>query len=99
MAAELAGTHLGEAAAAGSRPGLPRRARGTNLAPQLRAKLSAASAPGGWDGPGSSVQPATPATEPPDRSPEEAGGMLSALQDGWERARIADMDYFDGEDQ
>ena len=99
MAAELAGTQFGKAAVAGSRPGLPRRARGTNLAPQLRAKLSTAPAPGGWDGPGSSVQPAAPTAEPPDRSPEEAGGLLSALQDGWERARMEDLDYFDGEDQ
>ena len=89
--------------AGGVRPGLPRRARGTNLAPQLRAKLSAASRaadrgePGmpTWPGSAEALQP-----EPPDRSPEEASSLLSALQDGWERARIEnlDLDYYDGEE-
>jgi hypothetical protein len=95
----------GEATADGSRPGLPKRARGTNLAPQLRRKLSGAAAAAGREG----GRPAWPraagaagaagAAEPPDRSPEEAGSLLSALQDGWERARIEDLDYWDGEDQ
>jgi signal transduction histidine kinase len=89
--------------AGGSRPGLPRRARGTNLAPQLRAKLSAASPAAGqeefrpptWPGSAGALEP-----EPPDRSPEETSSLLSALQDGWERARIEnlDLDYYDGEE-
>jgi hypothetical protein len=95
---EFGGTQFGAATAAGSRPGLPRRARGTNLAPQLRAKLSAAPAHGGREGPDSSGWLGASAAEPPLLSPEEASGMLSALQDGWERARIEDLDYSDGEE-
>jgi signal transduction histidine kinase len=97
--AEFGGAEFGDiTTAGGSRPGLPRRARGTNLAPQLRRKLSSAS--GDRDGPGSPAWPgATGAAEPPDRSPEEASSLLSALQDGWERARIDDLDYFEGEEQ
>jgi signal transduction histidine kinase len=94
-------TGSGPAAAGGSRPGLPRRARGTNLAPQLRAKIGAAAPTASQGGraparPGSPGSPA--AAEPPARSPEEAGSLLSALQGGWERARIQDLDDFDGEE-
>ena len=82
-----------EASGAGrSRPVLPRRVRQESMAPQLRDKFSSATAS---DGPG---RPAPPwsaglaADEPSARSPEEASGMLSALQDGWERARLQTHD-------
>ena len=92
------GARFAGAAPHGSRPGLPRRARGTNLAPQLRAKLGSA----GREGPRAPAWPGaagtSPGEEPPARSPEEASSLLSALQDGWKRARIEDLDYFDGED-
>jgi signal transduction histidine kinase len=88
----------GNAVVDGNRPGLPRRARGTSLAPQLRTKLNSASAPAqeGSLSPAWAGSPA--AAEPSARSPEEAGSLLSALQDGWERGRIQDLDDFDGED-
>jgi hypothetical protein len=70
----------------GSRPGLPRRSRGTNLSPHLQATRGAAPAP-----------PA-PDEDWPDRSPEDAGTLMSDLQGGWERARMAHSDDFDGED-
>jgi signal transduction histidine kinase len=89
----------------GGRPGLPRRARGTNLAPQLRAKINSTAAPASREGARASAWPGAYAAhadeELPERSPEEASSQLSALQDGWERARTEDMnlDYFNGEDQ
>jgi signal transduction histidine kinase len=85
------------AAEAGTRPGLPRRARGTNLAPQLRARLGSASAADSREGRQPSALPA--AAEPRERSPEEASSLLSELQDGWQRARIDNLDDFYGEDQ
>jgi signal transduction histidine kinase len=82
------------------RPGLPRRARGTSLAPQLRAKHSSATPSPAQEGSPPPAWPGSPATaEPPARSPEEASSLLSALQDGWERARIHDLNDFDDEDR
>jgi signal transduction histidine kinase len=83
------------------RPGLPRRARGTSLAPQLRAKNSSATSSLTQEGsPPPPAWPGSPAAaEPPARSPEEASSLLSALQDGWERARIHDLNDFDDEDR
>ena len=88
-----------DAAADGTRPGLPRRARGTNLAPQLRRKLSPTAVSDGQASEESAWPGSLAAAEPPARSPEETGSILSALQGGWERARIEDPDYFEGEDQ
>jgi hypothetical protein len=91
---QFTGTQFSGTGASGSRPGLPKRARGTNLAPQLRAKLSTPAPDAGQ--PGRPVP--APADGPSARSPEEASILLSALQDGWERARIDDLDDFDGFD-
>jgi signal transduction histidine kinase len=100
-----AGTEFKAVTADGGRPGLPRRARGTNLVPQLRAKLdspaASASRAGARASAWSGAYAAHADEELPERSPEEASSQLSALQDGWERARIEDLnpDYFNGEDQ
>jgi signal transduction histidine kinase len=76
-----------------SRPVLPRRVRQESMAPQLHAKFGSAATS---DGPERGRTPAWPggsaADEPSARSPEEAGSMLSALQDGWERARLQTHD-------
>jgi len=64
----------------------------------LRAKLSSEAATASQAGL-APTWPGSPAAEPSERSPEEASSMLSALQDGWERARIEDLDYFDDEEK
>ncbi len=73
------------AAANGTYLGLPRRVRQATLAPQLR------------DRPG--AEPATPllhgsreAAESSAPSPEQASSRLFALQDGWLRGRLDDLD-------
>jgi signal transduction histidine kinase len=76
----------------GTRPGLPRRSRGTNLAPRLRLQPDTGAAGAGRRGSAGSAQ------EPPDRSPEDAASRFSALQDGWQRARIEDIEYFNEEE-
>jgi signal transduction histidine kinase len=64
--------------------GLPRRVRQANLAPQLRDPLSAE--------PAASLIHSSGAAEPSARSPEQAGSRLSALQEGWLRGRLDDLD-------
>ena len=55
--------------------GLPRRVRQAHLSPHLRG------------GPA----PATAPAQGPARTPEQAKSLLASLQDGWERARRADI--------
>jgi signal transduction histidine kinase len=81
------------AAPGGSRTDLPRRERQASLAPQMRNRFSSAPAAVGRRSPGAVRE------GPAERSPEEAGSTLSALQAGWERARITDLDQPEGEDQ
>jgi signal transduction histidine kinase len=64
------------------RPSLPRRDRGTNLAPQLRKQPDT--------GPATRQE----MTGPSLRSPDEAGGLMAELQAGWRRAR-QDLDQDD----
>jgi signal transduction histidine kinase len=66
--------------------GLPRRVRQENLAPQLRDPLSIAQAeaPDHADGPAG-------------RSPEQTGSLMSAMQAGWLRGRLDDLDSDDRE--
>jgi signal transduction histidine kinase len=61
--------------------GLPRRVRQANLAPQLRA--------GPESGPSATVSPTADTAV---RSPEENRNLLSALQEGWQRGRLDDLD-------
>ncbi|HEY2688845.1 MAG TPA: ATP-binding protein [Streptosporangiaceae bacterium] len=63
------------AVTAGTHRGLPRRVRQANLSPHLRG------------GPA----PATVPAQGPARTPEQAKSLLASLQDGWERARRADI--------
>jgi signal transduction histidine kinase len=63
------------AVTAGTHRGLPRRVRQANLSPHLRGGPAPATAPA----PG------------PARTPEQAQSLLASLQDGWERARRADI--------
>ncbi|HWN60507.1 MAG TPA: hypothetical protein VNO25_07525, partial [Streptosporangiaceae bacterium] len=71
-------------AADGTYLGMPRRVRQASLAPQLRG------------GPG--AEPATSLLHPDEaaessgRSPEQTSSRLSALQDGWLRGRLDDLD-------
>jgi len=82
------GAGLSDAPADGSRPGLPRRLRQASHPPHLGRKFSFVPA-----APGRGPRRPSPVTEEPaERSPQEAGSMLSALQAGWERARIKDLD-------
>ena len=69
---------------AGTHPGLPRRVRQANLAPQLRVRAVAEPAAG----------PHEP-EEPDLRSPEETRSLMSLMQSGWQRGRIDDLDYPD----
>jgi signal transduction histidine kinase len=83
---EPADSQQSGSAAGGTHRGLPRRVRQASLAPQLRDRS----------------EPASPAV-PPDggpaaRSPEEIGTMMSSLQDGWQRGRVADLDHLDDPD-
>jgi signal transduction histidine kinase len=72
------------AAIGGTYLGLPRRVRQASLAPQLRGLLGAE--------PDSSLLHSPEAAESPARSPEEASSRLSALQEGWLRGRLDDLD-------
>ena len=77
------GPRASEAGAVAStgRPGLPRRVRRASLAPQLRDRFS----------PGAAVSLREEA-EPQARSPEEVSGLMAALQAGWDRGRMDDLD-------
>jgi len=68
-------------AGGGTYLGLPRRVRRANLAPQLLGLLGAAQAiaPHQADGPAG-------------RSPEQTGTLMSAMQAGWLRGRLDDLD-------
>ncbi len=71
-------------AAGGTYLGLPRRVRQANLAPQLRDPLGAE--------PAASLLHSSEAADSSARSPEQASSRLSALQDGWLRGRLDDLD-------
>jgi len=91
--AGMAGMADGAGGAGGSRPVLPRRVRQESMAPQLRDKFGPGAASDGLERHPAPPWPSGPAAEEPSaRSPEEAGSMLSALQDGWERARLQTHD-------
>jgi signal transduction histidine kinase len=64
--------------------GLPRRVRQASLTPQLRGPLGAE--------PATSLLHSREAAQSSARSPEQAGSRLSALQDGWLRGRVDDLD-------
>jgi hypothetical protein len=70
--------------------GLPRRVRQASLAPQLRGQLGAE--------PATSLLHMDEVDEPSALSPERAGSRLSALQDGWLRGRLDDLDSPEGPD-
>jgi hypothetical protein len=86
-----------------ARAALPRRTRGASLSPRLRLRPDAVSADekDAVSADEKEDQPPAPPTalEPSARSPEEAASLMSALQDGWDRARTENFDYFDGGDQ
>lgn len=65
-----------------ARPSLPQRLHQASLTPQLRDRLRSRS-------------PAVRRedSELPERSPAEAGGLMAALQAGWQRGRHDDLDY------
>ena len=67
----------------GTYRGLPRRARRASLAPQLRSQAGTV--------PAAPLRPRE-AAEPPAPSPEQAGSRLAALQKGWLRGRLDDLD-------
>jgi signal transduction histidine kinase len=71
-------------AADGTHLGLPRRVRQASLAPQLRGPLGAE--------PATSLLPSREGAESSARSPELTSSRLSALQDGWLRGRVDDLD-------
>ena len=71
-------------AACGTYLGLPRRVRQASLSPQLRGPLDAE--------PATSLLHSGEAAESSARSPEQASSRLSALQDGWLRGRVDDLD-------
>jgi signal transduction histidine kinase len=65
-----------------ARPSLPQRPHQASLTPQLRDRLGSRS-------PAVRREDA----ELPERSPAEAGGLMAALQAGWQRGRRDDLDY------
>lgn len=71
---------VGRPGAGASHRGLPRRVRQKSLAPQLR-KADPEQESG-----------AAPASESPVISPEETLTRMSALQEGWQRGRVDDLD-------
>ena len=71
-------------AADGTYLGLPRRVRQASLTPQLRGPLGPE--------PATSLLHSREAAESSARSPEQASSRLSALQDGWLRGRVDDLD-------
>jgi signal transduction histidine kinase len=76
----------GHAASGGTYLGLPRRVRQANLAPQLRGLLGSPPAAA----PDRAV--ASRADDPAGRSPEQTGSLMSAMQAGWLRGRLDDLD-------
>jgi signal transduction histidine kinase len=78
------GTGTGTASK-GTHLGLPRRVRQASLAPQLRGQA------------GAEASAAAPRQDPAPsaRSPEQMSSALSALQDGWRRGRLDDLDHPD----
>lgn len=75
------GSGTGSAFAGTSHKGMPRRVKQANLAPQLRT--------------GNGTGPAVPPSAGPDgpgHSPEQMNRMLSALQAGWQRGRLDDLE-------
>jgi signal transduction histidine kinase len=91
---EVAGSPPGRpangTATGGTYLGLPRRVRQASLAPQLRGRLGAE--------PATSLLDPGEAAEPPALSPEQTSSRLSALQDGWLRGRLDDLDDPSGPD-
>jgi hypothetical protein len=81
------GTSSGTAAG-GTHLGLPRRVRQASLAPQLRGQRVQG---------GAEISAASPRQDsaPSGRSPEQMSSALSALQDGWRRGRLDDLDHPD----
>jgi hypothetical protein len=79
------------APAAETHRGLPRRVRQANLAPQLRGRAQNENG----------SQPTAPAlADTPARTPEENRDLMSALQQGWQRGRLDDLeDPADGPDE
>jgi signal transduction histidine kinase len=71
-------------AAGGTYLGLPRRVRQASLVPQLRGPFDAE--------PAASLLHSHEAAESSARSPEQTSSRLSALQDGWLRGRLDDLD-------
>ena len=79
-----AGQPANGTAADGTYLGLPRRVRLASLAPELR---------GGPDAePATGLLHSREAAESPARSPEQISSRLSALQDGWLRGRLDELD-------
>ena len=78
------GRPANDTAADGTYLGLPRRVRQANLAPQLRGPLGAE--------PAASLLHSREAAESSAPSPEETSSRLSALQEGWLRGRLDDLD-------
>jgi signal transduction histidine kinase len=78
------GRPANEEAAGGTYLGLPRRVRQANLAPQLRGPLGAE--------PATSLLHSREAAESSAPSPEQTSSRLSALQEGWLRGRLDDLD-------
>jgi signal transduction histidine kinase len=76
-------------AANGTYLGLPRRVRQASLVPQLRDRLGAE--------PATSLLHSREAAESSGRSPEQTSSRLSALQDGWLRGRLDDLDSPDAD--
>jgi hypothetical protein len=76
-------------AANGTYLGLPRRVRQASLVPQLRGRLGAE--------PATSLLHSREAAESSGRSPEQTSSRLSALQDGWLRGRLDDLDSPDAD--
>jgi hypothetical protein len=73
--------------AGGTYLGLPRRVRQANLAPQLRGPRGAE--------PATSLVHSRETAESSASSPEQASSRLSALQEGWLRGRLDDLDDLD----
>jgi hypothetical protein len=74
-------------ATTGTHLGLPRRVRQANLAPQLRGQT-------GSDAHQADLH-SRESARPASRSPEQTSSRLSALQDGWLRGRLDDLDHTD----
>ena len=71
-------------AATGTHRGLPRRVRQASLAPQLAGH-----------GPERRAFQCRLAADTTARSPEENRDLMSALQQGWQRGRLDDLDELD----